>query len=107
MATRKTLSLECDPETARAFAAAIHSYAEAAYPAGGSECSQVANQTLRDTARVIAASGQSGTSGVIEIPRRQRVMLKAALEWYLAQPGVDLPDTVRTRLGRLFARAGS
>ena len=107
MAARKTIRLHCDPETARAFAEAIRCYAQAAYPPGGSECAQVARQALTDSARTIAEAPRHAQDGTIEFPRRQRAMLEAALDWYLAQSEVDLPDTVRARLSQLLTRTGS
>jgi hypothetical protein len=107
MAPKKTIRLPCDPETARAFADAIRRYAEAAYPTGGSECAQVAHQALTDSARTIAEAHRNTEDGTIEFPRRQRTMLKAALDWYLVQADVDLPDTVRTRLSQLLSRPKS
>jgi hypothetical protein len=106
MTTRKTIRIPCDPETARAFAEAIRCYAEAAYPPGGSECAQVAHEALQDSARAIAAAHRVRGVDTIEFPRRQRAMLKAALDWYLEQAEVDLPETVRARLGLLLARPG-
>lgn len=106
MAKGKTLRIVCDAETAKAFARAIRSYAEAAYPPGGSECAQVANQALRESARKIDAAARDPDCAEVEIPRRQRVMLKTALEWYVKQPETDLPDTVHARLQRLFSSTG-
>lgn len=104
MPTKRSIRLDCDPETARAFAEAIRRYAEAAYPPGGSECAQVAYQALTDSARTIAAAHGNTGNGTIEFPRRQRVMLKAALDWYLQQAEVDLPETTRSRLSQLLLR---
>ncbi len=86
------------------FAEAIRRYAEAAYPPGGSECAQVAHEALNDSARAIAQAHQRAPATEIEFPRRQRVMLKAALDWYLDRTGDELPDTIRARLQQLFGR---
>jgi hypothetical protein len=106
-ARKKTVRIDCDRETAAALAEAIRTYAEAAYPPGGSECAQVAHQALKDTARSIDSAAAAGAAGGLEIPRRQRAMLKTAVDWYLEQPQVALNDVLRLRLQRLFNVVGA
>jgi len=60
---------------------AIREYAHAAYPEGGSECAQVACYTLLELAGDIEA-GISEENEVIEVSKRPKAMVKAALEYY-------------------------
>lgn len=76
----KTLTLDCPEQLKQDLCAAIRLYAQAAYPAGGSECAQVARETLMDTARSI--DEQFAVSGRAEISRRLRAQLMAALDYY-------------------------
>ena len=64
---RPALSMIAEAEAA-ALAEALRSYADAAYPAGGSECAQVARETLRDSAGLIArdAAGPAGAAAALE-----------------------------------------
>ncbi len=80
MAT-KTLSLHCDVEVRDILTAALREYAHAAYPEGGSECAQVARYTLLQAADTVEA-GVTNDSGVVQLSRRLRTQLKAALEYY-------------------------
>lgn len=81
----KTFTLRCTDDQAAALAAALQAYATAAYPPGGSECAQVAQQTLQETAQLIARDA-GGTSGA-QIRRRQRSIVKAAVSWYFSAEG--------------------
>ena len=60
---------------------AIREYAHAAYPEGGSECAQVARYTLLELAADIDA-GIDGNNETVEVSKRPRAMVKAALEYY-------------------------
>ena len=60
---------------------AIREYAHTAYPAGGSECVQVARYTLLELAAAIEA-GITGENQSIEVSKRPRAMVRAALEYY-------------------------
>jgi hypothetical protein len=73
--------VSCDAELAARLGQVVAAYAEAAYPRGGSECSQVAHETLLDTARLCAAHG----GGELALPRRQLAMLRAAVDWAAEQ----------------------
>lgn len=76
----KTFTVRCSAEQAAALAQALRAYAEAAYPPGGSECAQVARETLRDSAAAIeqAASSDQGA----QLRRRQRALIRTAVAWY-------------------------
>lgn len=88
---RRLVEFECDAATAAALADAIRGYAHAAYPPGGSECAQVARETLLDTATRCAAHG----GGRLPLPKRQLPQLRSAVSWWLsdgAPPGQVLPN---------------
>ena len=80
MAARKII-LHCDIPVRDILCAAIRDYAHAAYPEGGSECAQVARYTLLELVDQVAA-GISGESHNVEISKRPRAMLKAAIEYH-------------------------
>ncbi len=90
----KTLSIDCDPATAQALGEAIRNFAHAAYPVGGSECSQVAREALLDTAA--ACSAHPG--GELVLRRRQLSQLRSAVTWFYE----DRADPVGDRLARLL-----
>lgn len=81
MAVRKKVKLCCDVTVRDILCAAIREYAHAAYPEGGSECAQVARYTLLELAAEIEA-GISGECETVEVSKRPRAMVKAALEYY-------------------------
>jgi len=81
MAARKKIKLFCDPEVRDILCTAIREYAHTAYPAGGSECAQVARYTLLELAAAIEA-GITGENQSIEVSKRPRAMVRAALEYY-------------------------
>ena len=81
----KTLSLQLDRASAEGIARAVTAYAQAAYPPGGSDCSQVAHETLLDTARQI----NSHPGRNLAIRRRQIALLKAAINWYFSPDGPE------------------
>ena len=89
MAARKII-LHCDVPVRDILCAALRGYAHAAFPAGGSDCAQVARYTLLELADQVEA-GISRTCHSVAISRRPRAMLKAAIEYYFdtrdAPPG--------------------
>lgn len=93
----RSVTVDCDSALAQRLGEAIRCYAEAAYPPGGSECAQVARETLLDTAA--KCSGHAG--GALELPKRQLAMLKAALRWYCENDGAGDAFTAG-RIKRLF-----
>ena len=83
--------VECSAELATQLGRVIAAYAEAAYPPGGSECSQVARETLLDTARLCHAHDGSE----LALPKRQLAMLRAAVDWAGEQADPACSDTLR------------
>ena len=80
MASRKII-LRCDIPVRDILCTAIREYAHTAYPEGGSECAQVARYTLLELATEIN-DGISEEKLSVEISKRPRSMVKAALEYY-------------------------
>jgi hypothetical protein len=80
MASRK-ITLHCDVAIKALLCAAIRQYTDAAYPEGGSECAQVARYTLLELAAEIDA-GITENNNSVEISKRPKAMMKAALEYY-------------------------
>ena len=80
MAARKIV-LSCDVPVRNILCTAIREYAHAAYPAGGSECAQVARYTLLELAAEIDAGISEGQTSV-SISKRPRAMVRAALEYH-------------------------
>ena len=81
MAARKKIKLSCDPDVRDILCTAIREYAHAAYPVGGTECAQVARYTLLELAAEIEA-GITGENESVEVSKRPRAMVRAALEYY-------------------------
>jgi len=76
-----TITLHCDVAVKDMLCRAIREYALAAYPIGGSDCAQVARYTLLELAQQIDAGISSGQH-CVEISRRPRAMIKAAIEYF-------------------------
>jgi hypothetical protein len=92
--TPRRYEVECDAADAGRLAEAIRAYAQAAYPPGGSECAQVARETLFDTAKHCAAHA----GGVLVLNKRQLPMLRSALHWWFGEDGrVAADDGSRLR----------
>ncbi len=81
MAARKKIKLCCDVIVRDILCTAIREYAHAAYPEGSSECAQVARYTLLELATDIEA-GISDENATVEVSKRPKAMVKAALEYY-------------------------
>ncbi len=81
MASRKKIKLCCDVTVRDVLCTAIREYAHAAYPEGGSECAQAARYTLLELAADIDA-GITDDNETVEVSKRPRAMVKAALEYY-------------------------
>ena len=81
-------------------AQALRAYVDAAYPAGGSECAQVARETLRDTAAACAAH----PGGPLQLRKRQVPQIKAAIQWSLNENPSTLVELLPGLLKRLTAR---
>lgn len=97
----KTYSLHCPTALAQQLAEALTAYAHAAYPAGGSQCTQVAHQTLLDSARELARAAHAGDAAVLR--RRQRGIFKAGVAWYFGPEGPGDPQLRAPLLNRLAA----
>jgi len=79
-------------------AQALSSYANAAFPPGGSDCAQVSRETLLESARQIAAQAAGATGA--QLRRRQRTLFKAALQWYFSEEGPGDPARCAAMLAR-------
>lgn len=75
------ITLQCDTAVKDVLCRAIREYAHAAYPEGGSDCAQVARYTLLELAQQIDA-GITSRQQRIEISRRPRAMVKAAIGYF-------------------------
>jgi len=82
-----TITLQCDLAVKEILCRAIREYAYAAYPEGGSDCAQVARYTLLELARQID-TGITSERQQVDISRRPRVMVKAAIEYYFDRQDV-------------------
>ena len=80
-AMSRKIKISCDVTVRDILCTAIREYAHAAYPEGGSECAQVARYTLLELAADIDA-GIDGNNETVEVSKRPRAMVKAALEYY-------------------------
>ena len=80
---RKTVRIDCDRRTAQKLGTAIRAYTQAAYPPGGSECSQVARSALLDAAENCDAH----EAGELLLRRRQLALLRACVRWYFSEEG--------------------
>lgn len=81
----KTITLEAPPLLQEIVVAALRTYAEAAYPPGGSECGQVARGAIMDVARAMEL-GFSEHGRRAEVSRRMRANLKSAIRYFCEQP---------------------
>jgi len=92
-----TISLQCDVVVKDILCRAIREYAHAAYPAGGSDCAQVARYTLLELAQQID-TGISPEQHRVDISRRPRAMIKAAIEYFFdRQDAENGTSSVRQR----------
>lgn len=73
----RTFDIPAGPRGRAVLADAIRTFAHAAYPPGGSDCAQVARETLFTTAANIETS-----DGPAQASRRHRVLLRQAVQWY-------------------------
>ena len=80
MASAK-IHLRCDVPVRDLLCSAIRDYAFAAYPAGGSDCAQVARYTLLELADQIE-QGINEHVHELAISRRPRAMVRAALQYH-------------------------
>ncbi len=76
----KLMTLELNTGLQQTLCEAVRLYAEAAYPPGGSECAQVARESLLSAASSI--DEQCADTGYARVSRRLRTQLKSALEYF-------------------------
>jgi hypothetical protein len=96
----KTFAIAVSQSQARKIAEAIEVYAHAAYPIGGSDCAQVSREALLDSAIAFASLE---TDGIVQVRKRQRGPLKAAVDWYFSLEGPG-DHTLGPELSDLFGR---
>jgi len=99
MASRRII-LQCDIHARDILCTAIREYAQSAYPEGGSECAQVARYTLLELAAEIS-DGISEEKVSVEISKRPKQIVKAALEYYFDRQD-DSCDTASMYQRELF-----
>lgn len=83
----KTISMTAPVPLFQTLSDAIQYYADAAYPEGGSECAQTSRAGLLDVAQIInehiASEKIISEQTTIEISRRIKSHLKAAIKYYI------------------------
>lgn len=77
----KQLTLRCSQQLCAMLADILRDYANAAYPHGGSECSQSARETLLTAADSILHTWESASQTAM-VSKRLRVMMKSAISYY-------------------------
>ncbi len=93
----RTVEFACDRTAAITLAGAVRAYADAAYPPGGSECAQVARETLHDAASHCAAH----PGGILQLRKRLMPQIRAALTWIASEDNperVELPPDLEALL---------
>ena len=98
--TDKTFAIAVSQSQARKIAEAIEVYAHAAYPVGGSDCAQVSRDALLDSAKAFSSLE---ADGIVQVRKRQRRPLKAAVDWYFSMEGPG-DHSKGPELGALFER---
>jgi len=98
--TDKTFAIAVSQSQARKIAEAIEVYAHAAYPVGGSDCAQVSRDVLLDSAKAFSSLE---ADGIVQVRKRQRRPLKAAVDWYFSMEGPG-DHSKGPELGALFER---
>ena len=78
MKTKSVLGIRLDIEASQAVGKALYAYADAAYPPGGSECSQASNQSLKQLAESFLIANKTP----LKLKKRQLPMIKAAIRWF-------------------------
>ena len=77
----KKLALHCSQQMCELLADILRQYADAAYPKGGSECSQSARESLLMSADEIV-SGWRTESQSTQMNKRLRTMAKTAIKYH-------------------------
>jgi len=96
----KTFAIAVSQSQALKIAEAIEVYAHAAYPVGGSDCAQVSRDALLDSAKAFSSLE---ADGIVQVRKRQRRPLKAAVDWYFSMEGPG-DHSEGPELGALFER---
>ena len=96
----KTFAIAVSQSQALKIAEAIEVYAHAAYPVGGSDCAQVSRDALLDLAKAFSSLE---ADGIVQVRKRQRRPLKAAVDWYFSMEGPG-DHSKGPELGALFER---
>ena len=96
----KSFAIAVSQSQAQKIAEAIAVYAHAAYPVGGSDCAQVSRDALLDTAKAFSSLE---ADGIVQVRKRQRRPLRAAVDWYFSLEGPG-DHTLGPELSELFGR---
>ena len=96
----KTFAIAVSQSQALKIAEAIEVYAHAAYPVGGSDCAQVSRDALLDSAKAFSSLE---ADGIVQVRKRQRRPLKAAVDWYFSMEGPG-DHSKGPELGAFFER---
>jgi len=96
----KTFAIAVSQSQALKISEAIEVYAHAAYPVGGSDCAQVSRDALLVSAKAFSSIE---TDGIVQVRKRQRRPLKAAVDWYFSFEGPG-DHTLGPELSELFGR---
>ena len=93
---RRGFELTWDADDRGRWADVVRTYAETAFPPGGSPCSQASRESLLELAKRIGIAEDH-----VEVSAGQRPMLKAALKWYFDQfPDDAARDRMMPRVER-------
>ena len=100
---KRTIPLHCDTKTAAFIYDAVSTYANAAYPPGGSDCAQVAKDALLTAVRQYKQQVSIDSTG--SISSKQRSMWKTAIRWYICDINSDQfanPEQAAEKLLTIF-----
>jgi hypothetical protein len=86
--SKQTIELHCSRRMCDLLVDILRQYTNAAYPKGGSECSQSARESLLMSVEQMLEAWDSD-SGTTYISRRLRVPLKSAIGFYVQQLAED------------------
>ena len=98
----KTLTLYCSQRLCNLLANILRDYARAAYPEGGSECSQSARESLLMAADGLRDHWSAGSRSTT-LSKRLRVQMKSAISYYLQGLVNDETDLATARESYLLS----
>ena len=101
----KNLSLHISRLVAERLATAMRDYAQAAYPAGGSECAQSAREALMTAAQNLLDSHDAQQNHA-QLNRRQRALTKAAIKYHAEKIAGEETGVASAREACLLAAIG-